>query len=120
MQNQRRSNMLTVVKTLYFSILLSGAHLGSVMQKCTPDHRHRMKCDYGDVLDVRKCDSGECPKHILIFELIHEFRILDVYNGQSDTRILRDEKSTVFVVRDFENHLFSRCDFQPLITTPMK
>ena len=37
------------------------------MQKCTPDPHHRMKCDYGDVLDVRKCASGECPKHILIF-----------------------------------------------------
>ena len=90
------------------------------MQKCTPDHHHRMKCDYGDVLDVRKCASGECPKHMLIFEQIHEFRILDVYNGQSDTHVLRDEKSIVFVVRDVENHLFSLCVFQPLPTTPMK
>ena len=93
--------MLTVVKIL----------LGSVMQKCTPDPHHRMKCDYGDVLGVRKCASGECPKHILIFEQIHEFRILDVYNGQSDPHVLRYEKSIVFVVRDFENHLFSRCVF---------
>ena len=75
--------MLTVVKTLHVAISLSGEHLGSVMQKCTPDLHHRMKCDYGDVLGVRKCASGECPKDILIFELIHEFRILDVYNGQS-------------------------------------
>ena len=112
--------MLTVVKTLHVAISLSGEHLGSVMRKCTPDPHHRMKCDYGDVLGVRKCASGECPKHILIFELIHEFRILDVYNGHSDTRVLRDEKSTVFVVRDFENHLFSRCVFQPLPTKPMK
>ena len=102
------------------AISLSGEHLGSVMQKCTPDLHHRMKCDYGDVLGVRKCASGECPKHILIFEQIHEFRILDVYNGQSDTRVLRDEKSIVFVVRDFENHLFSRCVFRPLFTKPMK
>ena len=112
--------MLTVVKTLHVAISLSGEHLGSVMQKCTPDLHHRMKCDYGDVLGVRKCASGECPKHILIFEQIHEFRILDVYNGQSDTRVLRDEKSIVFVMRDFENHLFSLCIFQPLSTKPMK
>ena len=79
-----------------------------------------MKYDYGDVLGVRTCGSGECPKHILIFEQIHEFRILDVYNGQSDTRVLRDEKSIVFVVRDVENHLFSRCVVQPLSTQPMK
>ena len=120
LQNQRRSNVLTVVKTLHVAISLSGEHLGSVMQKCTPDLHHRMKCDYGDVLGVRKCASGECPKHILIFEQIHEFRILDVYNGQSDTHVLRDEKSIVFVVRDFENHLFSRCVVQPLFTKPMK
>ena len=37
------------------AISLSGEHLGSVMQKCTPHHHHRMKCDYGDVLGVRKC-----------------------------------------------------------------
>ena len=54
-------------------ISLSGEHLGSVMQKCTPDLHHRMKCDYGDVLGVRKFVSGECPKHLLIFEQIHEF-----------------------------------------------
>ena len=90
------------------------------MQKYIPDPHHRMKCDYGDVLGVRKCASGECPKHILIFEQIHEFRILDVYNGQSDTRVLRYEKSIVFVVCDFENQLFSRCVFQPLFTKPMK
>ena len=99
---------------------LSGEHFGSVMQKCTPDLHHRMKCEYGDVLGVRQCASGECPKHILIFEPIHEFRILDVYTGQSDTHVLRNEKSIVFVVRDFENHLFSRCVFQPLFTKPMK
>ena len=86
------------------------------MQKCTPDPHHRMKCDYGDVLGVRKCASGDSSKHILIFEQIHEFRILDVYNGQSDTRVLRDEKSMGVVVRDFENHLFSLCVFQPLST----
>ena len=93
--------MLTVVKILHVAISLSGEHLGSVMQKCTPDLHHRMKCDYGGVLDVRKCASGEGPKHILIFDQIHEFRILDVYNGQSDTRVLRDGKSIVFVMRDF-------------------
>ena len=86
------------------------------MQKCTPDLHHGMKCDYGDVLGVRKCASGACPKHILIFDQIHEFRILDVYNGQSDTRVLRDEKSTVFISRDFENHVFSLCVFQSLFT----
>ena len=99
---------MTVVKTLHVAISLSGDHLGSVMQKCTPDLHHRMKCDYGDVLGVRKCASGECPKHILIFEQIHEFRILDVYNGQSDTHALRYEKSIVFVVRDFENRLSTK------------
>ena len=103
--------MLTVVEIL----------LGSVMQKCTPDLHHRMKFDYGDVLGVRKCASGEGPKHILFFFYqIHEFRILDVYNGQSDTHVLRDEKSIVFIVRDVENHLFSLCVFQPLLTKPMK
>ena len=96
LQNQRRSNVLTVVKTLHVALSLSGEHLGSVMQKCTPDHHHRMKCDYGDVLGVRKCASGECPKHILIFEQIHEFRILDVYNGQGDTHALRYEKKQYF------------------------
>ena len=108
LQNQRRSNVLTVVKTLHVAISLSGEHLGSDMQKCTPDLHHRMKCDDCDVLGMRKCVSGECPKHILIFEQIREFRILYVYNGQSDTHVLRDEKSIVFVVRDVENHLFSR------------
>ena len=53
---------------------LSCEHLGSVMQKCTPDPHHRMKCDYGDVLGARKFSFGECFMHILIFEQIHELR----------------------------------------------
>ena len=90
------------------------------MQKCAPDPHHRMKCDDCDMLGVRKCASGESPKRILIFEQMREFRILDVYNCQSDTCVLRDEKSIVFVVPDLESHVISRSVFQPLSTKPMK
>ena len=90
------------------------------MQKCTPDLHHRMKFDYGDVLGVRKCASGECPKHILIFEQIREFRILDVYNGQSDTHVLRDQKSIVFIVSDCNNHTATAGFFSPLPTKPLQ
>ena len=88
--------MLTVIKSTHFSFSLSGGGLGGVLQKCTPDLHHSMKCGYANLLCVCRRASGECLKHIQIFEQIHEFRILDVYNGQSDTHVLRNEKSIVF------------------------
>ena len=111
---------LTVVKIIHFSSSLSGERLGSVLLKCPPDHHHSMKCEHGDILCVRTCASGDCLKHMLILDQIHEFRIHDVYSGQSDMHVLRNQQVIVFAMRDVETSLVSRCVFQPLFTKPMK
>ena len=66
--------MLTVIKSVQVSISLSGEGLVRVLQKHAPNLHQGMKCGYCDILGVRKCASGECSKHIQIFEQFHEIR----------------------------------------------
>ena len=62
-----------------------------------------MNCESGAVSGVRECASGECSKHILIFEHFRWIRICYVFHGQSATRKFCDQKSIVFIVSDCNN-----------------
>ena len=62
-----------------------------------------MNCESGAISGVRECASGECSKHIFIFEDFHEIRICYVFSGQSVARIFCNHKSIVFIVSDCKN-----------------
>ena len=113
-----RSIFLNALNMVESRIHFSGEALKRILQNCARDSYQTMNCESGAVSGVRECASGECSKHILIFEHFRWIRICYVFHGQSATRKLCDKNSIVFIVSDCNNHTATAGFFATAYKTP--